>query len=342
MGGSNKPRVLLIRDAAVGDALMITPAIHDFAERGYDVHVACKKHVGAAVYAFNPHIASCHELPTSETMEQRQQRIDEIIARVKPDIHVDLAFSCEGAFLYHSDNPMYHESIELRRAIAQDTNYYEHINKRVLGCERTLPEMYIGAEEDRRWTQIRANTLGSIFIQVQLTGSSINKCYPFWPEVIKGLQQLSSRVIVITTGDPAIGPAFEAMCLIPGVNPRRMWPWCSEQKMTLRDSLVATKYVDLVIGPETGVVNAAACWDTPKLVLLTHSNCRNLTEGWKRCIPIQSPAKCSPCYRIVSAGDPCNYISDDENYDIAGAMRCMAEIPPELIINNARRALELC
>ena len=46
----------------------------------------------------------------------------------------------------------------------------------------------------------------------------------------------------------------------------------------IRKSLLWTKYADLVIGTETGILNGAGCFDTPKIVMLSHSTEENLSK----------------------------------------------------------------
>jgi hypothetical protein len=60
-----------------------------------------------------------------------------------------------------------------------------------------------------------------------------------------------------------------------------------------------TEYVDLVISPETGVLNASGCFDTPKIGLLTHSNKTNLTKYFKNDYSLQAETECSPCHRMI-------------------------------------------
>lgn len=334
-----KPRILLVRDAAIGDTIMITPAIRSWSDRGYDVHVAGKKIPTSAVLAFNPHVAEAHQLEAQPHMGARAQKIKELIDKIKPDLHIDLAFSCEGAFLFHSSRREYDLPLSWRRLNARGRSYYKHINVDLAGGDRTMPEMHAGTQEDAWWARFRGLHLGYKIVQVQITGSSINKCYPWWPLVIRDLQRLHPKVMVITTGDPAFGRFIEAGAVEEGADPSRIWATCGDKRYTLRDSLITTKYADLVIGPETGIINASACWDTPKIPLLSHSSADNLTRGWRNCYPIESPARCSPCYRIVSAGDECHMVSDREDRRIAGATKCMAMITPEQVIATAQQAL---
>jgi ADP-heptose:LPS heptosyltransferase len=147
--------------------------------------------------------------------------------------------------------------------------------------------------------------------------------------------------MVLTTGGEEGQILERIIATTPGLDARRYWPTTGDARFKLRDSLIATKFVDLVIGPETGVTNAAGAFDTPKIPLLTHSNAHNFCEQWTNCYPIQAPAPCSPCYRIVSPGDPCHMVSAGEDPDIAGAAKCMASISVDMIIAKAKEALHL-
>ena len=336
-----KPRVLLVRDAAIGDALMITPAIRYWSDKGYRVDVACKRHVGNAVYSGNPHVHQCVDLDKATDMVARDRKLDKIKARRPYEIVFDVALTCEGKYLYHSSHPMFHESIDVRRMAAQGASYYRHINHDVCGvrdANTLVPEMYVLPQEERWWTTFRSRNIGIKLVQVQIGGSSINKHYPWWWQVIKELQR-DPRVVVVTTGDEK-STIIEQEAVAMGCDPGRMWACCANPRYTLRDALVMTAFVDLVIGPETGVINAAAAWSTPKIVLMSHSTSDNLCRGWENCYPIESPAECSPCYRIVGAGDPCRYVAEPP--EIAGAVECMAKINPFDIVEKAREVLEKC
>jgi hypothetical protein len=111
-------RALVIRDAAIGDLLMATPAIHELAEDGYEVHVACKRVPGEAVLENNPHVARLHQFEACADNVARKAAVAELVERVKPDRWHDLAFTCEGQFLYHSDRIEYYLRDSMRRMMA--------------------------------------------------------------------------------------------------------------------------------------------------------------------------------------------------------------------------------
>jgi ADP-heptose:LPS heptosyltransferase len=63
--------------------------------------------------------------------------------------------------------------------------------------------------------------------------------------------------------------------------------------------MLMCNYVDLVISPESGILNAAGCYETPKIGLLTHSNKQNLTSTFLNDYSIQADISCSPCHRMI-------------------------------------------
>ena len=324
---------LVVRDAAIGDLIMATPVISSLARRGYDVHVACKKYAGDAVLAGNPNVTMAHELDRQESHEARIARINAIASKCKADLVLDLAGTCESRFLFSEGSTGYTKPLSWRRANAKGHNYY-NFQAQTVGDHATRGELYVSREEEKWWMRFRSMKLGVRLVQVQLTGSSICKVYPWWPTVIKGLQR-DPRVLVILTGDPGLGQILGLGAVEEGCDPTRIWQTCGDPKVSLRSALVMTRFVDLVMGPETGILNAAGCFGVPKVLLLSHSSAENISAGWDNCIALQPEATCSPCYRLVSPGAPCDRVTEEEDPDIAGAARCMATISPERILTAA-------
>ncbi len=98
---------------------------------------------------------------------------------------------------------------------------------------------------------------------------------------------------------------------------------CLSGKINIRDTLTLAKLVDVVIGCETGVLNAVAFEDNRKVVLLSHSSHENLTKHWKNSISLAPEGlSCYPCHRLHYTREFCN--EDKET----GAAMCQKLIPP--------------
>jgi ADP-heptose:LPS heptosyltransferase len=96
---------------------------------------------------------------------------------------------------------------------------------------------------------------------------------------------------------------------------------------TVRESMAFVETCDLVVGSETGLLNAAGCTDVPKVVLLSHSTPENLTTYWKNAVTITPPksVSCYPCHRLHRSFE---YCFQDE---ATGSAVCQAEIDIETV-----------
>jgi ADP-heptose:LPS heptosyltransferase len=56
----------------------------------------------------------------------------------------------------------------------------------------------------------------------------------------------------------------------------------------IRESMTFLEFADAVVGPETGIMNAASALDVPKVVFLSHSSDENLTRDWDNTIALWS------------------------------------------------------
>jgi ADP-heptose:LPS heptosyltransferase len=178
-------------------------------------------------------------------------------------------------------------------------------------------EIFLDEAEESLGQMLRKQLKDRFFILWAMSGSGLHKAYPWSPFVAGELNRHFDDIQIITVGD--------SMC--------KMIEWNMANTMrqagnwTIRQSLIGTKYADLVIGPETGILNGAACFDTPKIVFLSHSTEENLTKYWKNCTPIYSKdCKCYPCHRLITS-DCC------PKGDKGAAAICMESIHPVHVYN---------
>jgi ADP-heptose:LPS heptosyltransferase len=67
--------------------------------------------------------------------------------------------------------------------------------------------------------------------------------------------------------------------------------------MPFRQALLITKYVNCVIGCESGLMIGASMWYTPTIMLMTAASIESHCKYNPNDYSIQSPAYCSPCYK---------------------------------------------
>jgi ADP-heptose:LPS heptosyltransferase len=76
-------------------------------------------------------------------------------------------------------------------------------------------------------------------------------------------------------------------------------------KWSIRQSMSFAEVSDLIIGTETGLLNAAGYLDAAKIVTLSHSSEEMLTKHWKNAIALNQPAGVGcikhPCRQLHGA-----------------------------------------
>ncbi|GAI25575.1 unnamed protein product, partial [marine sediment metagenome] len=157
-----------------------------------------------------------------------------------------------------------------------------------------------------------------------MSGSGIYKSYPDAPEVCREIVESYPHVGIMLVGDKLCRIlASDTLYEHP-----RIYDKCDIPK--LRTTLLMTKYADLVVSPDTGILHAAGCFKTPKIVLYGHSMHENISKHFYNVIPIQSPAFCSPCCRLVPIEDYIYMCKPDRE---SHASLCMREIKKETVMD---------
>ena len=156
-----------------------------------------------------------------------------------------------------------------------------------------------------------------------LAGSSCHKFYPGQDAVIANLLLEFPDCRIFLVGDEA--------CKILELQ------WEDEPRvvrlsgeMSIRDTLALAKCADIVLGSETGVLNAVAFEANRKVVLLSHSSHENLTKHWVNTFSIAPQGlDCYPCHRLHYTREFCR--EDTET----GAAMCQRMIDPADVFSAA-------
>lgn len=184
------------------------------------------------------------------------------------------------------------------------------------------------AEMERATAQLaRHGGDDSFHVVFALAGSSVHKFTPYQDAVIARLLIERPEAVVYLVGDEAckiLETGWEQ-------EPRVV---CLSGELSIRDTLTLAQCADLVLGPETGVLNAVAFEAMPKIVLLSHSSHENLTKHWQNCIPLAGEVPCYPCHRLHYGSRFC---PQDE---ATGAALCQMAIWPEAIYGAVARAYQ--
>jgi hypothetical protein len=99
---------------------------------------------------------------------------------------------------------------------------------------------------------------------------------------------------------------------------------CKSGEWTIRESISFAQVADIVVGPETGVLNAVSHDLVPKVVTLSHSSVENLTRDWVNVTSLTPKnVSCYPCHMMHYNWDNCRKHED------SGTAMCQFDISPE-------------
>lgn len=302
-------RIIICRYGAWGDSVILTPVLKRLKEDGYHITLNCTKRA-FPVLKYNPNI-DAYLMQEDDLIPNNQ--LSEYWAEISKgyDRFLNMSETLEAKFLFSPfqekrfpdpNNPdedvllrfgqkEYYLSVEERRALCSHTNYYDYALQ-VAGyndVEKPTGELYYSPLEEALCRAFRERFKDYFLILWCLSGSSMHKMWLGAEETALNLLFKHKDIITLTVGD----------------YPCKLIEWQDQRNISMigewdiRTSMLMTKYVDLVISPETGILNAAGCFDTPKIGLLTHSSKTNLTKHFNNDYSIQAHIDCSPCHRMI-------------------------------------------
>jgi predicted SAM-dependent methyltransferase/ADP-heptose:LPS heptosyltransferase len=234
------------------------------------------------------------------------------------DRFVNLSESIEGTLLALPGRANHAWPFEVRKK-RMNLNYHEWTAE-LAGVEFKPCTLFWPTDDEIEAARARIEPK-TFTVLWSLSGSSIHKFTPHQDAVIARILLDMPEARIILVGDLACqileqGWEEEARVL------------CLSDKLSIRETLALAQQVDLVIGPETGVLNAVGMEKNPhKVLLLSHSSANNLSKHWQHTqalAPVDCP--CYPCHRLHYN----NSIYCDIHEE-SGAARCAVNIGPERI-----------
>lgn len=326
-------RALIARYGAIGDMIMITPLIRQLAEDGYHVTMNITPYC-VDVIRNNPYVGN---IVLQERDMIPNQDLGAYWAEWLPeyDKYINLSESIEGKLLKVEGRRDFYTTAEWRRANC-GTNYYDQTL--ALGGYPEVTgrrgELYFTASEEKEARHIRDKFADKFMVVWSLKGSSHHKIYPMLAPVLTRWLDTHPDAGAILVGSEADKP-------LQFPHPRVVE---MAGKTSLRQSFALTKYADLVVGPESSIINAAGCFDTPKITMLTHSSHDNLCKYFLGDHCIQADVKCSPCNQLHYSLDSCPIISITESGETtpawSGPICAGIGFPPEIIMSKMNEVYE--
>ena len=319
-------RACICRYGALGDMVMITPLIKALHDDGYEVTMNITPYA-APVLDHNPYVSNVifqerEAIPNKDLGPYWKEWAEEY------DRYINLSESIEGKLLKVEGRRDYFTSQEYREATCGGVNYYDQTMRLGRYPDRigTRGELFFSPAERKEAEAFRKEHKGKFIIGWGMNGSSHHKMYPLMPPVLDEWLVTRTDVVVVCLGGPeAIRHEFDHPQVV-----RTAGQW------SLRRSIAFIALVaDAVIGPESMVMNVAACYDKPKIVFLSHSDTDNLTKYWTNTVvltPDRAIAPCYPCHQLHYTLESCPQGELRDNRDgtllAAGPFRGWSGIRP--------------
>lgn len=287
----------VVRLGAIGDMVQTSSLFPWLKEQGYHLTLYCQAGQGHETVKHDPHIDRFVVMGHNQVPPQFLREFLDYTAK-KYTKFVNLCESVEGTLL-PPETHVAHTWPNHLRAKYLDRNYVEWTHELAEVPPPYNPKFYSTLEE-KAWARKKAQQWGKRNILWSLAGSSGHKVWPHLDAVIAQIMLELPDVHVVLVGDDLCRLLETGWDKEPRVH-------CKSGEWSIRESLAFAEVADLIIGSETGLLNAAGSLDSPKIVTLSHSSEEMLTKHWKNVIALRQPHGCpkQPCRQLHHTWDYC-------------------------------------
>lgn len=322
----------VIRYGAIGDAIMVSSIFPRLKEQGFHVTLYCQDGNGYEAIKHDPNvdrfiIQGKDEVPPAFLEEFWNY------TKKKYDRWVNLCESVEVTLLAAPGRAAW-EWPNDARAKFMDVNYLEWTHALASVPGPYQPKFYSTLDE-KAWARKTANRFGRRNILWSLAGSSGHKVWPHLDTVIATLMLEYQDTDVTLVGDEFCQILEIAWEKEPRVH-------CLSGKWSIRESMAFAEVADIIIGTETGLLNAAGHMDAWKIITLSHSSQEMLTKHWRNVIALEQPAGvgCNkhPCRQLHGSGGRSPW-DECQREEISGAALCQYHVDADMMLGAIRRVL---
>lgn len=333
LGGKREGKsCLIIRYGGIGDMIQTSSLFPIFKKFGYKITVNCH----TSSYNYIKEDPNIDEFFLQEKDQIPPIELGEYWAKLESlfERTINLSESIEGSLLAYPGRPPYFWPQKIRHTY-MNHNYQEFIYG-IAGINWKHFNGYIGqfypTKEEANKAQsfiekIRKQDKKAKIILWALSGSSGHKSSPWVDSVIAQYMLNTKHTYFILVGDTT--------CKILSYgwrNEPRVFDWTGNN---VRETLSVLPYVDCVIGPETGIMNAVGGLETSSILFCSHSSPSQLSKYWKNNICLTPKnLNCFPCHILHYGSEKCNIEKDTH------AAMCSYLIPPQDIIVAINKQLK--
>lgn len=286
----------VVRYGAYGDLLMASSIFPKLKAEGYHITLYSVPR-GYEVVKHDPHI---DRVVLQDPDQVPNHALSAYFDYIKPryDKFVNLCESVEGTFLTMSGRTPIGFPKSLRHKL-MNFNYVETAHD-IAEVPYELAQRFYATKEEKDWARHERQKIGGDLVVLwSLSGSSVHKHWPHMDVILARFLLTCKDVRLVLVGDQ------QCQMLEAG--------WEEESRILkrsgvwgIRQSLAFLEQCDMIIGPETGVLNAAAMLTIPKIVTLSHSSHENLTRDWVNTTALEPPnTPCYPCHILHTGFEHC-------------------------------------
>jgi ADP-heptose:LPS heptosyltransferase/predicted SAM-dependent methyltransferase len=313
----------VVRYGAFGDLMMASSVFAGLKKQGYHVTLYCSP-PGCDVVMHDPNVDHFYYQDKDQVPNHCLGEYWAYHAK-KFDKWVNLSESVEGTFLAFPGRTAHEWPPDVRHKM-MNRNYLEFQHE-LAGVPHRPQVRFYPTPSERAWA--REQRAGVDFALLwHLSGSSLHKIFPYLDQIVARLLISYPQVHVYLTG------GRDHQMLQAG--------WENEPKVhrtagiwTIRQSLSFAQVADLIVGPETGLMNSVSCEPMPKVIFLSHSSHENLTRDWENTVALWSKNTTCPGRgrNLAPACHQLHYIPDGWKYCKKGPetsmAQCQEDIGPE-------------
>lgn len=315
--------VCIVRYGGFGDMIQASTLFPYHKAHGYHVTVMTTPR-GQEMLRENPYVDEFIIQDTDQVPNQELWSFWEVWKK-KFDKWINLSESVEGSLLAMPGRTAYMWPHEVRHHMF-NVNYLEMTHAIAEIPVTDYNAHFFPSEAELQWARGIHKVINPKRVPTicwSLAGSSGHKTWPHLDQIIARLM-LETDCNVVLMGDEYCQILEQGWENEPRVI-RTSGVWA------IRESLTYTQEkADLVIGTETGLLNAVGLTPTHKIVLLSHSSQENLTKHWINTSALTTSTDevaCYPCHMMHYGFDYC--WQDEES----GCAMCQVKISPDTMWN---------
>lgn len=286
--------VAIMRYGAYGDVLQTAAILPGLKAMGYHITWYCTPK-GYELLKSDPRIDAFVLQDNDQVRAEELMQFTNYL-KTKYTHVLNMCETVEGVLLPIHDRALFYWPKEARHRVC-DHNYLE-MQYAIAGIPWDgKPEIkFYPTADEAQWAQkLRAKVDGPV-VCIALSGGSVHKVWPYVDTIVARIRLAVPNAVVVLTGGPADAVLAEPWRRDPNV-------WCNAGKWSIRQTMAFAQCADLVIGPETGVLNAVSMENVWKILFLSHSTVKNLSRDWVNtisCVPEQ--VACYPCHQLHTRG----------------------------------------